>query len=79
VWFNTSSIDGADYEWIGNDTTSYTVEEIKNITGVCTVTHVILKDDIPPNMKTLFPHLTHLRVDGVDSSANWIRYTNVII
>jgi len=80
VWFNTSSIDGAGDEWMKNRTTSYTIEEIKNITRHHTVTHVILLDDIPPNMNTLFPHLTYLRVkEGYRRNANWTRYTNVII
>jgi len=74
VWFNTSSIDGADDEWIKNDTKSYTKEEIKNKSRQHTVTHVSLLDDIPPNINTLFPHLTHLWVDGVDRNADWTRY-----
>jgi len=80
VWFNTSSIDGAGNEWTWkNDTKPYTIEEIKNISRHHTVTHVILRDDIPPNISTLFPHLTHLRISGVHSSANWTRYSSVII
>jgi len=74
VWFNTSSIDEADDEWIKNDTTRYTIEEINDISRHHTVTHVVLKDDIPPNINKLFPHLTHLRVSGVDSNADWTRY-----
>jgi len=80
VWFNTFSIDEADDEWRWkNVTTYYTVEEIKDISRHHTVTHVILWYNIPPNMNTLFPHLTHLCVSGVDSNANWTRYTSVII
>jgi len=79
VWFNTSSIDGAGNEWRKNRTTSYTVEEIKNITRHHTVTHVILWYNIPPNMNKLFPHLTHLRVYRVHRNADWTRYTSVII
>jgi len=79
VWFNTSSIDGADNKWNENGTTSYTIEEINEISRHHTVTHVVLEDDILPNIKTLFPHLTHLRVSGVDSNANWTRYYFVII
>jgi len=79
VWFNTSSIDGGGNEWVLNVTTSYTIEKIKNITRHHTVTHVILKDDIPENMNKLFPHLTHLSVSGVHSNADWTRYTSVII
>jgi len=78
VWFNTYSIDEVGDEWI-EKTTFYTIGEIKNITRHHTVTHVILRYDIPPNMNTLFPHLTHLRVDGVDSNADWTRYTSLII
>jgi len=79
VWFNTSSIDGADYEWMENRTTLYTKEEIKNKSRHHTVTHVVLWHDIPPNINKLFPHLTHLRVSGVDRNANWTRYYLVII
>jgi len=80
VWFNTSSIDEADDKWTWNRTTSYNIEEIKNKTRHHTVTHVILRDDIPPNMNKLFPHLTHLRVKGVQRrNADWTRYTSVII
>jgi len=74
VWFNTFSVDGADDKWMENRTTSYTIEEINDISTHHTVTHVILLDDIPPNINTLFPHLTHLRVSGVYSNANWTRY-----
>jgi len=78
VWFNTSSIDEAGNEWRLNQTTPYTVEEIKNITKHHTVTHVILDDDIPPNMNKLFAHLTHLRISKVHRNADWTRYTSVI-
>jgi len=78
VWFNTSSIDRADDGWMGNRTTSYTIEEIKNKSRHHTVTHVKLRNDIPPNMNTLFPHLTYLRVHGADN-VDWTRYTSVII
>jgi len=74
VWFNTSSIDEADDEWMENDTTPYTIEEINDISKHHTVTHVILKNDIPPNINTLFPHLTELSVFGVDSNVDWTRY-----
>jgi len=73
VWFNTSSIDEAGDEWLKNTITYYTIENIKNITRHHTVTHVVLLDDIPPNMNTLFPRLTHLRVTRVDSNADWTR------
>jgi len=79
VWFNTSSIDGADDEWMKNRTTSYTIEEISDKSRHHTVTHVRLKYDIPPNINTLFPHLTHLRVSKVDSNADWIRYYIVMV
>jgi len=79
VWFNTSSIDGAGDEWMERMTTSYTIEEIKNITRHHTVTHVVLWKDIPPNMNKLFPHLTHLRVSEVHRNADWTRYCIVII
>jgi len=79
VWFNTSSIDGASDEWMGNDTTLYTIEEINDKSRRHTVTHVVLENNIPPNINTLFPHLTHLRVSGVDSIADWTRYCIVII
>jgi len=74
VWFNTSSIDGADIEWMGNRTTSYTIEEINDINRRHTVTHVILKNDIPPNINTLFPHLTHIVVYEVNRNTDWTRY-----
>jgi len=74
VWFNTSSIDGAGDGWVWNGTTSYTIEEINDKSRHHTVTHVVLKHDIPPNINTLFPHLTHLRVSEVDSNADWTRY-----
>jgi len=79
VWFNIPSIDEADDEWMENVTTPYTIEEIKNKSKHHTVTHVKLQNDIPPNINTLFPHLTHLRVFGVDSNADWTRYYIVII
>jgi len=79
VWFTTFSIDEAGDKWRKNGTTSYTIEDIKNITRHHTVTHVVLEEDIPPNMNKLFPHLTHLRVSEVDSNTDWTRYTNVII
>jgi len=79
VWFNTSSIDGAGYKWMVNWTTPYTIEEINDKTRHHTVTHVILKYDIPPNINTLFPHLTHLRVSEVDSNADWTRYYIVMV
>jgi len=79
VWFNASSIDGADDKWMGKWTLPYTIEEIRKKSRHQAVTHVVLKDDIPPNINTLFPHLTHLRVYGVDSNANWTRYYIVII
>jgi len=65
VWFNTSSVDGADDRWMENDTTLYTKEEINDKSRHHTVTHVILEYDIPPNMNTLFPQLEHLWVCGV--------------
>jgi len=68
-----------DDRWMKRDTTSYTIEEIKNITRHYTVIHVVLWYDIPPNINTLFPHLTHLRVHRVDSNADWTRYCIVII
>jgi len=74
VWFNTSSIDEADDKWMENDTTYYTIEEINYISRHHTVTHVKLWYDIPPNINTLFPHLTHLVVSGVYSNADWTRY-----
>jgi len=79
VWFNTYSIDGAGNEWMGNDTASDTIAKIKKKSRLHTVTHVRLEDDIPPNINTLFPHLTHLRVKGVYNDADWTRYTIVII
>jgi len=78
VWFNTSSVDGAGDEWMKNDTTSYTIEEINDRSRHHTVTHVVLKYDIPPNINKLFPHLTHLSILGVDN-ADWTRYYIVII
>jgi len=74
VWFNRSSVDEADDKWIEYRTTYFTIEEINDISKHHTVTHVVLRDDIPPNINTLFPHLTHLRLSGVDSNANWTRY-----
>jgi len=74
MWFNTFSIDGAGDKWIKTRTRSYTIEEISDISRHHTVTHVVLKYDIPPNINTLFPHLTHLRVSGVYRNANWTRY-----
>jgi len=79
VRFNTSSIDGAGDEWMGNRTRSYTIEEISDISRHHTVTHVILKNDIPPNINTLFPHLTHLRVYEVHSNADWTRYYIIMV
>jgi len=79
AWFNKSSVDEADDEWMENRTKYYTIEEIKKKSRHHTVSHVILKYDIPPNINTLFPHLTHLKVSGVDSNADWTRYYIVII
>jgi len=56
------------------DTASYTIEEINDISRHHTVTHAILKYDILPNINTLFPHITHLRLCRVDKDANWTRY-----
>jgi len=79
MWFSTFSIDRAGDEWMKNYTASYTIEEINYMSRRHTITHVILKDEIPPNMNKLFPHLTHLRVHRVDSDADWTRYYIVII
>jgi len=80
MWFNTSSIDEADEgAWMENETRHYTIEEINDISRHHTVTHIILKYDIPPNINTLFPHLTHLRLYEVDSKADWARYNVVIL
>jgi len=73
MWFNTSSVDGVGDEWLKNMTTSCTIEEIKKKTRHHTVTHVVLMYDIPPNMNTLFPHLTHLSVFRVHRNADWTR------
>jgi len=41
-------------------TRDYTIEEIRNRSKYHTVTHVILWQNIPPNIHTLFPNLKNL-------------------
>jgi len=79
VWFNTSSIDGADDKWMKNRTRSYTIEEINEISRHHTVTHVVLEDDILPNINTLFSHLAHLRLINVDRDPDWTRYAMMLM
>jgi len=62
-----------------NYPTSHTIEEIKNKSRHHTVTHVVLWEDIPPNINTLFPHLTHLGVSQVYKNADWTRYDIAIV
>jgi len=65
--------------WMSNYATSYTIEEINDIRRHHTVTHVILEGDIPPDISTLFPHLTHLRLYNVDSNTDCTRYSVVMM
>jgi len=75
VSFNTSSIVEEDGEWIGSFTSCYTIEEIRDISPSHTVTHMILGENIPPNIATLFPHLTHLSIYDVNSDTDFSGYS----
>jgi len=74
VWFNTSCIDEDGDKWMENNTTAYTIEEIKENSRHQTVTHVILRGDNSLDINTMFPHITHLRVNFADSDTNFNRY-----
>jgi len=61
-----------------NKTKSYTIEEINAKSRHHKVTHAILKYDIPADIGTLLPHLTHLKLYEVGKIADWLRYGIVI-
>jgi len=50
-----------------------TIDELKEKSRHHTVTHGVLWDDIPPDIHNLFPHLTHLRLREMKSSADYAR------
>jgi len=74
IWFNTVSIDESDREWTRKTPGKrYTIDELRHGSRRHTVTHVVLWNDIPPDIHNLFPRLTHLVVKEVRFSADYRR------
>jgi len=62
----------SDNKWLGNSTRDYTLRDITNNSRYHEVTHVIVEKEIPPNLLSFFPQLTHLRMKKFKIDANFL-------
>jgi len=52
-----------------NTTEKYTIEKVKQIPEARTATHLILCEQIPPDIHLLFPQVTHLTIKRLQISS----------
>lgn len=75
MWFNTSNTDGETDKVVENFTPCVAIEETHDINPQHKVTHIIMGENNPPNIATIFPHVTDLSVYGAINDADFTRYS----
>jgi len=72
VWFNSPHDDVSGDKWLDNSTRYYTLREIADSSRHHTITHLIVEDEILPNLPSFFPQLTHLGMKKFKIDANFL-------